>query len=98
MLETPRAKPAGRSCPTPRQIKDALDEYVISQDRAKKVLSVAVYNHYKRVNAGHQVDDVELAEVERPARRPDRLRQDAPGPDARARPRRALLHRRRDLA
>ena len=33
---------------------------MISQDRAKKVLSVAVYNHYKRVNAGHQVDDVEL--------------------------------------
>ena len=34
--------------------------YVIGQDHAKKVLSVAVYNHYKRVNAGHQVDDVEL--------------------------------------
>ena len=46
--------------PNPHQIKDALDQYVISQERAKKVLSVAVYNHYKRVNAGHQVDDVEL--------------------------------------
>jgi ATP-dependent Clp protease ATP-binding subunit ClpX len=33
---------------------------VVSQERAKKVLSVAVYNHYKRVNAGHQVDEVEL--------------------------------------
>ena len=60
MLETPRAKPAASKLPNPRQIKDALDDYVISQDRAKKVLSVAVYNHYKRVNAGHQVDDVEL--------------------------------------
>ena len=60
MLETPRPKPRRRSCPNPRQIKDALDQYVISQERAKKVLSVAVYNHYKRVNAGHQVDEVEL--------------------------------------
>ncbi len=60
MLETPRTKPAASKLPNPRQIKDALDDYVISQDRAKKVLSVAVYNHYKRVNAGHQVDDVEL--------------------------------------
>jgi ATP-dependent Clp protease ATP-binding subunit ClpX len=60
MLETPRVKPASSKLPNPRQIKDALDNYVISQDRAKKVLSVAVYNHYKRVNAGHQVDDVEL--------------------------------------
>jgi ATP-dependent Clp protease ATP-binding subunit ClpX len=46
--------------PSPRKIKEALDEYVISQDGAKKVLSVAVYNHYKRVNAGTAVDDVEL--------------------------------------
>jgi ATP-dependent Clp protease ATP-binding subunit ClpX len=60
MLETPRPKPAATKLPNPRQIKSALDEYVISQDRAKKVLSVAVYNHYKRVNAGHQVDEVEL--------------------------------------
>src|SRR5215210_3195316 len=60
MLETPRAKPQAAKLPNPRQIKDALDQYVISQDKAKKVLSVAVYNHYKRVNAGHQVDEVEL--------------------------------------
>jgi ATP-dependent Clp protease ATP-binding subunit ClpX len=60
MLETPRAKPQATKLPNPRQIKSALDGYVISQERAKKVLSVAVYNHYKRVNAGHQVDDVEL--------------------------------------
>ncbi|HET7686679.1 MAG TPA: ATP-dependent Clp protease ATP-binding subunit ClpX [Candidatus Limnocylindria bacterium] len=61
MLETPRAgKAQPAPLPSPRKIKDALDEYVISQDRAKKVLSVAVYNHYKRVNAGHAVDEVEL--------------------------------------
>src|SRR2546426_3203234 len=60
LLETPRQKNASAKLPNPRQIKDALDQYVISQERAKKVLSVAVYNHYKRVNAGHQVDEVEL--------------------------------------
>jgi ATP-dependent Clp protease ATP-binding subunit ClpX len=60
MLETPRTKPHAAKLPNPRQIKDALDSYVISQERAKRVLSVAVYNHYKRVNAGNQVDDVEL--------------------------------------
>ena len=61
MLETPRASKASAApLPSPRKIKDQLDSYVISQDQAKKVLSVAVYNHYKRVNAGHTVDDVEL--------------------------------------
>ncbi len=60
LLETPRPKPSATKLPNPHQIKDALDEYVISQERAKKVLSVAVYNHYKRVNAGQQHDEVEL--------------------------------------
>ncbi|HEY7598846.1 MAG TPA: ATP-dependent Clp protease ATP-binding subunit ClpX [Candidatus Limnocylindrales bacterium] len=60
MLDAPRAKPTATKLPNPRQINSALDQYVISQDRAKKVLAVAVYNHYKRVNAGHQVDEVEL--------------------------------------
>jgi ATP-dependent Clp protease ATP-binding subunit ClpX len=60
MLEAPRTKPQAAKLPNPRQIKFSLDQYVISQERAKKVLSVAVYNHYKRVNAGHQVDEVEL--------------------------------------
>jgi len=46
--------------PTPKRIYEQLNSYVIGQDRAKKVLSVAVYNHYKRVNAGMQIDDVEL--------------------------------------
>jgi ATP-dependent Clp protease ATP-binding subunit ClpX len=60
MLESPRAKPQVAKLPNPRGIKMALDQYVISQEKAKKVLSVAVHNHYKRVNAGHQIDDVEL--------------------------------------
>jgi ATP-dependent Clp protease ATP-binding subunit ClpX len=61
MLETPRASKAPAvPLPSPRRIKDQLDQYVISQEQAKKVLSVAVYNHYKRINAGETVDDVEL--------------------------------------
>jgi ATP-dependent Clp protease ATP-binding subunit ClpX len=46
--------------PTPSKIYEHLNSYVVGQDRAKKVLSVAVYNHYKRVSSGMQVDDVEL--------------------------------------
>ena len=49
------------SLPTPREIKDILGEYVIGQERAKKVLAVAVYNHYKRLrHGGKGADDVEL--------------------------------------
>ena len=44
----------------PERLKAFLDEYVIGQDEAKKVLSVAVYNHYKRILADAQIDDVEL--------------------------------------
>ncbi len=44
----------------PAEIKEFLDEYVVGQDEAKKVLSVAVYNHYKRVMSNDAVDDVEL--------------------------------------
>ena len=50
----------GHSLPAPREIKAILDDYVIGQDRAKRVLSVAVYNHYKRIRAGKSLDDVEL--------------------------------------
>jgi ATP-dependent Clp protease ATP-binding subunit ClpX len=46
--------------PKPKEIKDALDEYVIGQDRAKKILSVAVHNHYRRIETGSFVSDVEL--------------------------------------
>ncbi|GAC1390888.1 MAG: ATP-dependent Clp protease ATP-binding subunit ClpX [Ktedonobacteraceae bacterium] len=46
--------------PAPKKIYEQLSQYVIGQDRAKKTLSVAVYNHYKRVNVGMQIDDVEL--------------------------------------
>lgn len=46
--------------PVPEKIKKVLDEYVIGQEEAKKVLSVAVYNHYKRINNMDKIDDVEL--------------------------------------
>jgi ATP-dependent Clp protease ATP-binding subunit ClpX len=46
--------------PPPREILDTLDEYVIGQEKAKRVLSVAVYNHYKRVNSRGRLGEVEL--------------------------------------
>ncbi len=46
--------------PTPPELKEILDQYVIGQDRAKKILSVSVHNHYKRVFSGKDVPDVEL--------------------------------------
>jgi ATP-dependent Clp protease ATP-binding subunit ClpX len=47
--------------PTPHEIRNVLDDYVIDQDYAKKVLSVAVHNHYKRLNHAQKNNDVELA-------------------------------------
>src|SRR5271166_6271399 len=47
--------------PTPHEIRQILDQYVIGQDLAKKILSVAVYNHYKRLDSSVKEDDVELA-------------------------------------
>jgi ATP-dependent Clp protease ATP-binding subunit ClpX len=49
-----------RPVPAPQEIKDTLDQYVVGQDRAKRALAVAVYNHYKRINAGPR----DSAEVE----------------------------------
>jgi len=45
---------------SPKEIKEMLDDYVIEQEYAKKILSVAVYNHYKRIESGVHTDDVEL--------------------------------------
>jgi ATP-dependent Clp protease ATP-binding subunit ClpX len=49
-----------KKLPIPAEIKQTLDEYVIGQENAKKVLAVAVYNHYKRLNYDHSGNDVEL--------------------------------------
>ena len=46
--------------PSPAEIKDILDTYVIGQEEAKKTLAVAVYNHYKRINSKEEKDDIEL--------------------------------------
>ncbi len=51
----------GTVLPTPHEINKILDEYVIGQDKAKKILSVAVYNHYKRLEQGVKKSDIELA-------------------------------------
>ncbi len=57
----PRVQPALTRVPTPRKLYEQLNQYVVGQDRAKKILSVAVYNHYKRITAGLEGDDdVEL--------------------------------------
>ena len=54
-------KPEGlKDLPKPKEIKEYLDQYVIGQDDAKKAMSVAVYNHYKRLNNPGAVDDVEI--------------------------------------
>ena len=50
-----------KDVPKPKDIQSILDDYLIGQDRAKKSLAVAVYNHYKRVNSGSKIDDVELS-------------------------------------
>lgn len=49
-----------KDVPKPVEIKAILDQYVIGQERAKRTMAVAVYNHYKRINMGGKLDDVEL--------------------------------------
>ncbi len=53
-------KTAKEDIPEPKDIKKFLDQYVVGQDRTKKILSVAVYNHYKRLVSGVELNDVEL--------------------------------------
>jgi ATP-dependent Clp protease ATP-binding subunit ClpX len=62
LAEEEEREAAGRftEIPTPSEIKEVLDQYVIGQEVAKKTLSVAVYNHYKRINHRSLVDDVEI--------------------------------------
>ena len=57
----PGTKAAKSDLPSPHEICDILDQYVIGQVQAKKILAVAVYNHYKRLKSGGKQDEVELA-------------------------------------
>ncbi len=52
--------PGPARLPTPKRLREYLDQYVIGQDRAKMVLSVAVYNHYKRLRANQNTDEIEI--------------------------------------
>ena len=85
--------------PRPKDIYAVLNDYVVSQEEAKRTLSVAVYNHYKRVRMG-QVDDgeVELQKSNILLLGPTGLREDAARADARAHPQRPVRDRRRDRA
>ena len=58
--QAPDEQEASGSLPVPTEIKTTLDEYVIGQERAKKILSVAVYNHYKRLQASKTQSEIEL--------------------------------------
>ena len=64
IIEEELAEPAElgfEELPKPRDINAFLDEYIVGQETAKRIMSVAVYNHYKRVEIGSSTDDVELA-------------------------------------
>ena len=64
--ETEREAPtANGSLPKPSEIKRILDDYIVGQSRAKKTLSVAVYNHYKRIYTPSQSGDVEIEKIGR---------------------------------
>ncbi len=91
--------------PKPREIFDFLGQYVIGQDPAKRALAVAVYNHYKRIQAGESAktssddpDHVEPGEVEHLVDRSDGDGQDVSGADVGADVERAVRDRGRDGA
>jgi len=58
--QAPKSRAATGKLPTPKRIYEQLSEYVIGQERAKKVLSVAVYNHYKRIASSRSGEDIDL--------------------------------------
>ncbi|MCC7411966.1 MAG: AAA family ATPase, partial [Gammaproteobacteria bacterium] len=60
-IQEKAASGIGSKLPTPHEIRHVLDEYVVGQDRAKKILAVAVYNHYKRLESRIKQGDVEVS-------------------------------------
>jgi len=84
--------------PSPHEIRQILDQYVIGQDQAKKILSVAVYNHYKRLKHLSKNDEVELAKSNILLIGPTGDGQDPARADDGAHFGRAVRHRRRHHA
>ena len=77
-----------------RRSRAFLDDYVIGQDQTKKKLAVAVYNHYKRIQMNkHAQQRSRARQVQHPAHRPHRLRQNPPRPHPGQDARRSLRHR-----